>query len=168
MNRFTCPNCGGKLDVNIKTGLAVCQACGNATELDAATAEKLRSLCADARRLAQNNTAEGYREAISILEPVDFIGEVRDLTDEYRRRLGELEADRERRTEEEQTSGKKNTALGVVILVIALLLVAGLVVGAVYLIKSLAGEALGALPLPAVIGVVVLAAVLLIANNYRR
>ena len=56
---LTCPVCGGHLKLNIETGLATCESCGEPREANAAEVKKLLDTCSRAERYTRQNTAAG-------------------------------------------------------------------------------------------------------------
>ena len=162
-----CPVCGGKLHINIGARLAVCEACGHASEIDPAEVEKYRALCRTAERSMQKYNAAGYREALALLEPIVFVDEAAELTKECEERLRTLESDKAKRQEFEKTSEKNNAVLGVVLLVLALLFCLAAVAGIVYLIVRLINGSLPPAALWITIGAAALAVVLFIISKLK-
>jgi len=156
MDPFTCPICGGKLNIKIGADFALCDSCGKAAGVDPKDAAKFREIYETAERLMRSNKERDYLEAIKKLDAISFIDEAKELSGECRRRLTALQAERAKRRELEKASAKKDTALGVILFVITLLIIAGLIAGAIYLVVRLVN---GTLP-PAAVTVVCCVAVI--------
>ena len=69
-----------------------------------------------------------------LLEAIAFIGEARDKIKECEQRLTELRADRLHRQETNRLSDRRNTRLGIVLLILTVLLCAAALAGIVYLV----------------------------------
>ncbi len=134
MDPFTCPICGGKLNIRIGADKAECDSCGRLAEIDAADVARYREVYSSAERLMRQNTAAGYADAIRQLQTIAFIGEARDKIKECEQRLNELRVDRLLRQEANRLSDRRNTRLGIVLLILTVLLMAAALAGIVYLI----------------------------------
>ena len=113
------------------------------------------------------HTEAGYREAIAALEAIPFVEGSESLSRECERRLNELQSNRQRRQESEAASDRKNTALGVALLIAAAVFCLAAVIGAVYLAVCVANGTLPDWAVPVVIAAAVLAAVLFIAGKFK-
>ena len=134
MDPFTCPICGGKLNIRIGADKAECDSCGRLAEIDAADVARYREVYSSAERLMRQNTAAGYADAITRLQTIAFIGEAQDKIKECEQRLNELRADRLHRQEANRLSDRRNTRLGIVLLILTVLLCAAALAGIVYLV----------------------------------
>ena len=134
MTSFTCPICGGKLNIRIGADKAECDSCGKLHEIDAADVARYREIFTGAERAMRQNTAAGYADAIRQLQAVAFIDEARDKIKECEQRLNELHASRLQRQEANRLSDKRNTRLGIVLLILTVLLCAAALAGVVYLV----------------------------------
>ena len=134
MKRYTCPICGGKLEIRIGVDVAACESCGRIETLDAQDVEKLSEIFRSAERAARQNTAEGYEDAIRQLQTIAFIGEARDKIKECEQRFNELRANQLQRQEANRLSDKRNMRLGIVLLILTVLLCAAALAGVVYLV----------------------------------
>lgn len=168
MTSFSCPVCGGKLNIRIGSELAVCENCGNSAGVDPADAARFSAVYREAERAMRRNSAAGYREAIRTLQEIAFIREAEELTAECERRLSALKSDQILRQETEKTSEKRNAALGVILLALAVLFCAAAIAGVVFLAVRLANGALAPGDVTAFLGVAVLAAVLVILSKLKR
>lgn len=168
MTSFSCPVCGGKLNIRIGSELAVCENCGNSAGVDPADAARFSTVYREAERAMRRNSAAGYREAIRTLQEIAFIREAEKLTAECERRLAALKSDQILRQESEKTSEKRNAALGVILLALAVLFCAAAIAGAAYLVFRLlrGGPAPG--ELATVAGVAVLAVLLILFSKNRH
>ena len=167
MKSFTCPVCGGKLNISIVSELAVCGSCGNTCECDTDDIARFRAIYRSAERAMLLHTEAGYREAIAALEAIPFVEGSESLYRECERRLNELQSNRQRRQESEAASDRKSTALGVALLIAAAVFCLAAVIGAVYLAVCVANGTLPDWAVPVVIAAAVLAAVLFIAGKFK-
>lgn len=168
MTSFSCPVCGGKLNIRIGSELAVCENCGNSAGVDPADAARFCAVYREAEGAMRRGSAAGYREAIRTLREIAFIREAEELTAECERRLAALKSDQILRQETEKTSEKRNAALGVLLLAVTLLVCVGAIAGAAYLVFRLlrGGPAPG--ELATVAGVAVLAVLLILFSKNRH
>ena len=134
MKRYTCPVCGGKLNIRIGADKAECDSCGRLAEIDAADVARYREVYSSAERLMRQNTAAGYEDAIRQLQTIAFIGEARDKIKECEQRFNELRANQLQRQEANRLSDKRNMRLGIVLLILTVLLCAAALAGIVYLV----------------------------------
>ena len=109
MKAYTCPICGGKLNIRIGAEFALCSACGKPTDIDPDDAEKFFSIYRSAGREMAKKTAAGYREAVRELEAITFIEEAKEMSDECEARLRDLQARESQRQENEKISDKRDT-----------------------------------------------------------
>ncbi len=134
MKPYTCPICGGKLNIRIGADKAECDSCGRLHEIDAADVARYREVYSSAERAMRQNTAAGYADAIRQLQGIAFIDEARDKIKECERCLNELRASRLQRQEANRLSDKRSTRLGILLLILTLLLCAAALAGIVYLV----------------------------------
>ena len=134
MDPFICPICGGKLNIRIGADNAECDSCGRLHEIDAADVARYREVYSSAERAMRQNTAASYVDAIRQLQTIAFIDEARDKIKECEQRLNELRASRFQRQEANRLSDRRNTRLGIVLLILTVLLCAAALAGIVYLI----------------------------------
>lgn len=168
MTSFSCPVCGGKLNIRIGSELAVCENCGNSAGVDPADAARFCAVYREAEGAMRRGSAAGYREAIRTLQEIAFIREAEELTAECERRLTALRSDDKKREEYEKISDRRGTALGVLLLAVTLLVCVGAIAGAAYLVFRLlrGGPAPG--ELATVAGVAVLAVLLILFSKNRH
>lgn len=164
---FTCPICGGKLNIKNRAEFAVCDSCGKVAGLDPANAARIRAVYGSVEHLMRLNTVSGYRKAISELEEIAFIGEANELSGECKRRLDALLLKQEERQAAEKDLEKRNTVLGVILLVLILLFCIAAVIGLVYLIIQIAKGGFSQWTPAAMIAVAVVALVLIIASKLK-
>ncbi len=134
MDPNTCPICGGKLNIRIGADKAECDSCGQLREIDAADVARYREVYSSAERAMRQNTAAGYADAIEKLQGIAFIGEARDKIKECEQHLNELRANQLHRQEVNRLSDRRNTRLGIVLLILTVLLIAAALAGVVYLV----------------------------------
>ena len=165
MKSYTCPICGGKLNIRIGADNAECDSCGRLHEIDAADVARYREVYSSAERAMRQNTAAGYADAIRQLQTIAFIGEARDKIKECEQRFNELRANQLQRQEANRLSDRRNTRLGIVLLILTLLLCAAALAGVVYLIVRWAQ---GTLSKGAVITILAVAAAAVIISVLGR
>jgi transcription initiation factor TFIIIB Brf1 subunit/transcription initiation factor TFIIB len=165
MKSYTCPICGGKLNIRIGADKAECDSCGRLAEIDATDVAQYREVYHSAERAMRQNTAAGYADAIRQLQTIAFIDEARDKIKECEQRLNELRASRLQRQEANRFSDRRNTRLGIVLLILTLLLCAAALAGVVYLIVRWAQ---GTLSKGAVITILAVAAAAVIISVLGR
>lgn len=134
MKPFTCPICGGKLNIRIGADKAECDSCGRLHEIDAADVEQFRKIYADAERAMRQNSAAGFASAAGLFRSIGFIDEAREKEELCEKRQRELNAERLQREEAKKLADKRNTRLGVILLILTVLLIAAALAGIVYLI----------------------------------
>ena len=165
MKSYTCPICGGKLNIRIGADNAECDSCGRLAEIDAADVARYREVYSSAERAMRQNTAAGYADAIRQLQTIAFIDEARDKIKECEQHLNELHANQLHRQEANRLSDRRNTRLGIVLLILTLLLCAAALAGVVYLIVRWAQ---GTLSKGAVITILAVAAAAVIISVLGR
>ena len=134
MKPFTCPICGGKLHIRIGVDVAACESCGRIETLDAQDVDKLSEVFRSAERAARQNTADGLMEAEGLFRTIDFVDEAKKRAEQCEMRLTGMRKERLRRAESEQIGDKRNTRIGVILLILTVLLIAAALAGIVYLI----------------------------------
>ena len=165
MQSFTCPICGGKLKIKVGAELAVCEACGNVTELDSADVRRFRAVYDRAERMMRQNTVVGYREAIRLFASIPFVSCAKEKQAECEKRLSELQSRIERRRVLLHREDEKSTKLGIVLLILTLLFAVAAIAGIVYLIILWTK---GTLSRPAVIVIVSIAVVAVALALFSR
>lgn len=168
MKDYTCPICGGQLHIKTVTGPTVCEACGRVTALDAADAKAYREAYDQAERAIRRGTAEGYEEAIRELNRIAFVDEAAERIKDCEAQLAALQSRTDRQRTLAHASDARDTALGIVILIITLLLCAAAIAGVVWLIVLIAKDALSPTALTIILAVVVLAALSVLFGGFRR
>ena len=123
MRLFTCPICGGKLNIKIGTEYAACDSCGSLTKINPEEAERLREIYRSAERAMRLNSVEGYEEAFRQLDSISFIEEARKKRVECEKRLQDLQADLQRRQAQGSASEQQNTGFAGVLLAVTLVFV---------------------------------------------
>lgn len=138
MKPFICPICGGKLNIRIGADKAECDSCGRLHEIDAADVEQFRKIYVDAERAMRQNSAAGFASAAGLFRSIGFIEEARKKAELCEQRQGELKAERLQREEAKKLADKRNTRLGVILLILSLLLGAAALGGVIYLVVRFA------------------------------
>ena len=156
MNPHTCPICGGKLNIVIESGLAVCEACQRTFDADPEDVQKYGGIVRDAERLMRQNTVAGYHDALRLFASVPFVSGTKEKQAECEKRLSELRARTERHRALLHREDEKNTKLGIILLILTLLFAAAAIAGIVYLVILWSK---GTLSRPAVIVIVSVAVV---------
>lgn len=134
MKPFTCPICGGKLNIRIGADKAECDSCGRLHEIDAADVERLKKIYADGERAMRLCSGADYARAAGLFRSIDFIDEAREKAELCEKRERELQTERTQREEAKKLADRRNTRLGVVLLILTVLLCAAALAGIVYLI----------------------------------
>lgn len=134
MKSYTCPICGGKLNIRIGADKAECDSCGRLHEIDAADVERLKKIYADGERAMRLCSGADYARAAGLFRSIDFIDEAREKAELCEKRERELQTERTQREEAKKLADRRNTRLGVVLLILTVLLCAAALAGIVYLI----------------------------------
>lgn len=168
MQLFTCPICGGKLNIKIGTEYAACDSCGNVTKIDPAEAERFRRIYQSAERSMRLNSVEGYEDALRELDQISFIEEARKKRVDCEKRLRDLQADLQRRQAPGPASESQNTSFAGVLLAITLVFCAAAFTGIVYLVLRLIRGTLSPTATAVVIVLAALAVVLSFMNKTKQ
>jgi uncharacterized membrane protein YqjE len=129
-----CPICGGKMNIVIDTGLAVCESCQRTFDADPKDVQKYGEIVRDAERLMRQNNVAGYEDAIRLLASIPFVSGAKEKQTECEKRLSELQDRMERHRELIHREDEKNTKLGIILLILTLLFAAAAIIGIVYLV----------------------------------
>ena len=164
---LTCPVCGGHLKLNTETGIATCESCGEPREADAAEVKKLLDTCSRAERYTRQNTAAGYREGIRLLKSIAADADVADRIAAYETQLGALTQRQTRQHTVTESTGKKDTAVGIVLLVVLAVIVLAVIAGVVTLIVLWAQGKLSPTTVTVILCVLAVLAVLVIIGKAK-
>ena len=167
MRAFTCPICGGKLNIKIGTEYAACDSCGSLTKINPEEAERLREIYRSAERSMRLNSVEGYEEALRQLDSISFIEEARKKATECENRMHDLQADLQRRQTPDSASESRNTSFAGVLLAVTLVFCAAAFTGIVYLVLRLIRGTLSPTATAIVVGLAVFAVVLPFLNQAK-
>ena len=167
MRAFTCPICGGKLNIKIGTEYAACDSCGSLTKINPEEAERLREIYRSAERSMRLNSVEGYEEALRQLDSISFIEEARKKATECENRMHDLQADLQRRQTPDSASESRNTSFAGVLLAVTLVFCAAAFTGIVYLVLRLIRGTLSPTATAIVVGLAVFAVVLPFLNKAK-
>ena len=165
MRLWTCPVCGGKLNIKIGTEFAACDSCGNVTKIDPIDAERFTEIYRSAERSMRLNSVEGYEEALRELDTISFIEEARKKATECEDRLHDLRSDLQRRQAQGSASEQQNTGFAGVLLAVTLVLCAAALAGVVWLVVQLINGALSPKATAAVIAIAALAVLFTFINK---
>lgn len=168
MRAFTCPICGGKLNIKIGTEYAACDSCGSLTKINPEEAERLREIYRSAERSMRLNSVEGYEEALRQLDSISFIEEARKKATECENRMHDLQADLQRRQTPDSASESRNTSFAGVLLAITLVFCAAAFTGIVYLVLRLIRGTLSPTATALVITLAALAVVFAFLNKLKK
>ena len=168
MRAFTCPICGGKLNIKIGTEYAACDSCGNVMKIDPQEAERFGEIYRSAERSMRLNSVEGYEEALRQLDSISFIEEARKEAKECENRLRDLQANLTQRQAPGSASESQNTSFAGVLLAVTLVLCAAALAGAAWLVVLLLKGALSPRATAAVIAVAALAAVFTFIHKVKQ
>lgn len=167
LDNHTCPNCGGDFILSVNSQYAQCENCGNTASVDTEELAKIRKIYRSAERQMHLNSAAGYNEAVNILQPISFVSEAREKLDYCDKRLSELKLAQSRKAEAKEQSDKKDTAIGIIFVVLLLLVVALAIAGAIYIIYHLRAGDLSPTAITVIISVVAVLAVLMIISKIK-
>jgi len=120
MRAFTCPVCGGKLNIKIGTEFVVCDSCGNVMKIGPQEAERFGEIYRSAERAMRLNSVEGYEEALRQLDSISFIEEARKTRADCEKRLRDLQANLTQRQAPGSASESQNTSFAGVLLAVTL------------------------------------------------
>ena len=121
-NLFVCPICGGRLKIKIDSGMALCGSCGEWTEADPAQLQNLRYTVGTAERSARLQTAEGCETALRLLEEISAVADVEDRISACRAQLDSVRETRVRQKKTARDDDKRDTATGIVLMVLIVLI----------------------------------------------
>ena len=130
--------------------------------------EKFRGIFDHAKNSVSLNTIAGYKDAIRELDQISFIEEAREKSAEYKKAIEDIQADQQRKEVSEKSSGKKQTILGMILLIFMILLSLAAIAGIVYLVILWSR---GQLPQGTVIAVLIFIgvwALISIMNSFRE
>ena len=167
MNPHTCPICGGKLNIVIESGLAVCEACQRTFDADPEDVQKYGGIVRDAERLMRQNTVAGYHDALRLFASVPFVSGTKEKQAECEKRLSELRARMERHRELIHREDEKNTKLGIILLILTILFAVAAIVGIVYFIILWTKGTLSRPAIIVIVSVIVIAAALALFSRLR-
>ena len=164
MQSFTCPVCGGKLNIRIGSEYAACDSCGNVAKIDPNEAERFTRAYQSAERSMRLNSVAGYEAALRELDQIPFIEEARKTRADCERRLRDLQADRQRGP----ASESRSTSFAGVLLALTLVFCAAAFTGIVYLVLRLIRGTLSPTATTVVIVLAALAVVLSFMNKTKQ
>ncbi len=167
MNPHTCPICGGKLNIVIESGLAVCEACQRTFDADPEDVQKYGGIVRDAERLMRQNTVAGYHDALRLFASVPFVSGTKEKQAECEKRLSELQDRMERHRELIHREDEKNTKLGIILLILTILFAVAAIVGIVYFIILWTKGTLSRPAIIVIVSVIVIAAALALFSRLR-
>ena len=168
MQPFTCPICGGKLDIRIGTEFAACDSCGSLTKIDPEEAERFKEIYRSAERAMRLNSVEGYEEALRQLDSISFIEEAQKTHADCEKRLRDLQANLTQRQAPGSASESQNTSFAGVLLALTLTFCAAAFTGIVYLVLRLIRGTLSPTATAAVITLAALAVVFAFLNKLKK
>ena len=168
MRAFTCPVCGGKLNIKIGTEYAACDSCGSLTKIDSKEAERFKEIYQSAERTMRLNSVEGYEEALRQLDSISFIEEAQKTHADCEKRLRDLQANLTQRQAPGSASESQNTSFAGVLLAITLVFCAAALAGIVYLVLRLIRGTLSPTATTLVITLAALAVVFAFLNKLKK
>ena len=168
MQPFTCPICGGKLDIRIGTEFAACDSCGSLTKIDPEEAERFKEIYRSAERAMRLNSVEGYEEALRQLDSISFIEEAQKTHADCEKRLRDLQANLTQRQAPGSASESQNTSFAGVLLALSRTVCAAAVTGIVYRVLRLIRGTLSPTATAAVITLAALAVVFAFLNKLKK
>lgn len=168
MRAFTCPVCGGKLNIKIGTEYAICDSCGSLTKIDSKEAERFKEIFRSAERSMRLNSVEGYEDALRQLDSISFIEEAQKTHADCEKRLRDLQANLTQRQAPGSASESQNTSFAGVLLALTLVFCAAAFTGIVYLVLRLIRGTLSPTATTVVIVLAALAVVLSFMNKTKQ
>lgn len=168
ISKYKCKTCGGDLVLTIGSDRAVCDHCGLAAEVAEKDVKKYLNAFNSAEALMRTDTLAGYTNALPRLQAISFIPQAREKAEFCERRAQELrkeQAERRQRTEAE--TGKKDSAIGIIILVLLAVFFLAAVGCAVYVIYRLVKGDLSQTEVIVLIAVAAVFAALLVLGKLK-
>ena len=168
MRLFTCPVCGGKLNIKIGTEYAACDSCGNVTKIDPMDAKRFTEIYRSAERSMRLNSVEGYEAALRQLDSISFIEEAQKTHADCEKRLRDLQANLTQRQAPGSASESQNTGFAGVLLAVTLVFCAAALAGVAWLVVLLLKGALSPRATTAVIAIAALAILSAFINRVKQ
>lgn len=165
---FSCPICGGELNIKIGTVYAACDSCGNLTKIYPAEAEWFTRAYGAARLSMGLNSVAGYEAALRELDTISFIEEARKTRADCEKRLRDLQADLQRRQASGPASESRNTSFAGALLALTLAFCAAAFTGIAYLAFRLIQGTLSPTAAALVITLAALAVVFAFLNKLKK
>ena len=134
MKLYTCPHCGKNLKIDLDEGVGVCKDCGERMDADEKELRRLREVRDSADRMIRHHTAATYREAIRKLESIADAAEVEDSILYCRTELKKLQDGGWREQMNKKGAEERQSKLGLVLFILAVLFVLAAIVGFVVLL----------------------------------
>ena len=154
------------MKIKIESGMALCGSCGEWTDADPTQLRILRDTVSKAERAARLQTAEGCENALRLLGEISAVADVEDRIAACRAQLDPVRETRVRQKQTARDDDKRDTATGIVLIVLIVLICLAAVGGliAVFILWSK-----GRLPPSAAVACVcVILAIALLVLLYRR
>lgn len=165
---FSCPICGGRLIIKLDTGIGVCDSCGQMTELNPTDLKELRDMNSRAERQMRLRSAAGYEEALRLLKGISFAADVDEKIAYCQTQLDALRQKQVRQRSFTESAGKKDTALGTVLIVMAVVFLLAAVAGIVVLIVLWSRGKLPPKAAAVILGVIAVVAVLALIGKAKN
>ena len=135
MTDLFCKTCGGRLEINIGSDTAVCDSCGLVRRLEPGEVAGVTAAWRAALTDMGSGTRQGYKDAIDKFRSLSFVAGSNDRIAECQERIRELDEAQERRENSKKKTG--SAGLGIVLIIVAVLILAAIIAGAVYLIINI-------------------------------
>ena len=158
---------GGKMLFSVNSDHAECENCGHTADADPDSLAKVRKAYRNAESKMHLNTEDGYNEAISRFQALDFIKEAKGKAELCENRLSLLKEDKARREKSKEESDKTDTRIGILFLILFLLVLALAIAGLVYIIYHIKMGDLSPTATAVIIAVVAIFAVSVIIGKIK-
>ncbi len=168
MTEYKCNICGGDLVLTIGADVAICDHCGQAAPVDPRDVKEYQRIYQNAEALMRNGTLAGCTEALTRLQSISFIPQEKEKAALCERRIEELRRAQENRTLQKKQNDGKDTAIGVIGVLLIVLFLLAVVAGVGYAIWRLSKGSLSQTEIIVMVSVAVVLAVLLIINKIRQ
>lgn len=120
MNLLKCEICGGTLKLHLDSLTAVCDSCGNTTEIAKSDCDKYRLILQSAERQMRLGSVASLNEAIKLLESIRFVDGVSEKIADCHRNIAELQKEKTEKEIRKAETDSDNTKIGIALLIITL------------------------------------------------
>lgn len=132
-----CDTCGGNLILKIGSDTAVCDHCGRSVAVDPQDVKKYQDIYRSAQSLMRTGTMEGCADALTRLRSIDFIPQANEAAEQCEKEMERLRAAKTEKKHLKVGDDGKNTAIGLVIIILTVLFLLAAAVGIGFVIWRL-------------------------------